>query len=165
METFKVSEYNAELHDKFRALGLPADKAEKLTTVTYIIDGMPEAECSVVLMKVGTAYRGDVLVCALSEEYKKQGYMCGLVELVNVRPCRDLSPKEWKETIVPPGASRSESFAYFFRNPRRVVEMPCPTKKGFYTLIIPKDQVTEYPVNMVIGGEEWDKIRRKYGIR
>lgn len=165
METFKVSEYNAELHDKFRALGLAPDVAEKLTRVEYFIDGEPFAQCSVVLQRKGTDYRGDVLILATGRSGAKEpGYVCGFAELVDIKPCRGLTPDEWKDTIVPPGADRVQWFAWFFRNPRRVVEMPVGAKKDFYTLIIPKDQITEYPVNLEIGSEEWAKIRKKYGI-
>jgi len=165
METFAVRDYDAGRHDKFRALGLSAALAEKLTTVECVIDGMPQAQCSVVFQSKNTDYRGDVLICAVSDKYKEQGYICGLAELYDVRPVRTLSGSERNSAVIPAGVDYQRSYAFFFRNPRRVVEMPCKVKKAFYTLIIPKDQITEYPMNVVIGDEDWQKIRRKYGIR
>lgn len=161
MKTYKIKEYNAEEHDRFRALGLPTDIAEKLTTVECFIDGVPQGECSVVLMKDGTAYRGDVLICAAGISGKEPGYLCGLAELKEVRRIRGIAPNG---SVVPPGVNRGDCYAWFFENPRRVVEMPLSVKKDFYTLVIPKDQVTEYPTCLEVGGEEWAKIRRKYGL-
>jgi hypothetical protein len=165
METFAVRDYDAGQHDKFRALGLSADLAEKLTRISCVIDGVPEAECSVVFQPKNTDYRGDVLICAVSDKYKEQGYICGLAELKEVRPARSLSSSERNSAVIPAGVDYMRSYAFFFCNPRRVVEMPCHVKKAFYTLVIPKDQVTEYPMNVVIGEDEWRKIRARYGIR
>lgn len=171
METFKVSEYRAEEHDRFVALGLDRDIAEKVTRVDYEIDGEPVAECSVILQKTAPPYRGDVLVGAVGEvghannSDLRPSYVCGFVELYDIRPCRGLTPDEWKGAGIPIRADRAKWYAWFLRKPRRVVEMPCPFKRGLHTLIIPKDQITEYPRIVYVGTKDWQRIREKYGLR
>jgi len=165
METFKVSEYRPEFHEKFHAIGLPEELAEKLTTVDCVIDGMPQAQCSVLIWKTNTPYRGDLLICAVSHDYKVPGHICGLVELYDVKPCRGITPVQWHDAAKPAGVDTSLGYAWFFRNPRRVIEMPCNVPRKPFSLIVHKGEVTEYPMNVVIGEDEWRKIRAKYGLR
>ena len=171
METFKVSEYKAEAHDKFIALGLDRDLAEKVTTAEYEIDGEPVAQCSVILQKSAPSYRGDVLVGAVGDVGYTHNtelissYLCGFVELYDIKPCRGLTPDEWKGAGIPARADRAKWYAWFLRNPRRVIEMPCAFKRGLHTLIIPKDQITEYPRIVYVGTKDWERIRAKYGLR
>lgn len=164
----RLRDFNAEIHEKFRVLGLLPEQAEKLTRVDYEIDGVPVAEVSVVLQPKNTEYRGDVLVGAVGKRNWQTGepgsYVCGLVELWDVRPCRGLLPDEWRQTVVPPRADRARWYAYFFRNPRRVIEMPHSLVQGMSTVVFLKGEVMEYPRNVIIGSEEWAKIRKKYGI-
>lgn len=163
-----MKEYDAEVHGIYQCLGLLPELAEKVTNVECVIDGEPQAEVSVILQPKSTQYRGDLLIGAVKSKEKQSNkpgsYLCGFVELWDVRPCRGLQPDDWKRAVIPPKADRVQWWAWFVRNPRRVVEVPQSFKKGYFKAIIPKDEITEYPTQIVIGAEEWTKLRKKYGI-
>ena len=47
------------------------------------------------------------------------------------------------------------------RNPRRVVEMPIKGQLGFYDIILPKDDLTEYPRVLKIDKQDRQLINDK----
>lgn len=153
--------YDAEVHDLYHCLGLAPELAERLTEIVMEIDGEPQAEVSVILQPRCTKYRGDILIGAVGkkEDKEQHSYVCGLVDLYDIKPCREFS--DWQRAAIPPGADRAQWFAWFLRNPRRIIEMPYRLRKDFYTLIIPKGDITVYPRNLKLG-EAYNSIRKRY---
>ena len=146
----------------YKTLGLPEDLARKVTEPVCIIDGEPKAECGVLIQKAGTNYRGDILIGIIGDKGAtgRKGQCVGLVELYDVRPCRGLTQNDWHYAVIPAGVSRIEGFAWFVRNPRRVVELDVPVQKSLRTIGVPGG-VTEYPVHLEIDADGWKEIQRK----
>ena len=141
----------------YRTRGLPDYVADKLTQPVYLIDGQGEAECSVLIFKRPTPYRGEVLVGAFPNE--GEPYVCGLLELKEVRPVSGLPVESWKQ--VAQKDAPKEGFAWFFSNPRRIVEMPLPVKRGWSSADLEEDEITEYPVQLKVGEEQWPRLLGK----
>ena len=138
----------------YRTLGVPDFVADKLTQPVYIIDGKCEAACSVLIFKKPTPYRGEVLVGAFPKE--GEPYVCGLLELKDVRPVSGLSVESWKQ--VAQEDAPKQGFAWFFSNPRRVIEMPLKVKRGWASAELPEEEITEYPVELKVGEDYWPRL-------
>ena len=138
----------------YRTLGLPDFVADKLTQPVYVIDGKGEAACSVLIFKKATPYRGEVLIGAFPK--KGEPYVCGLLELKDVRPVSGLPVESWKQ--VAQDNAPKEGFAWFFSNPRRLVEMPLAVKRGWSSAELPEEELTEYPVVLKVGEDYWPHL-------
>lgn len=111
-----------------------------------------------------TVYRGDVLVCSTrSPRYPgmESGAMLGLAELYETKPVAVFTPEDWDRTRIPKGkrAEIAKGYGWFFRRPRRVVEMPVAVKPGFHEAQLPDGAITEYPRHLAIDKKGWEHIK------
>ena len=159
------NDYNPELHDKFKGLSVKQPYASLLTRVEYIDDnGERHAQKSIEVRSRNTTYRGDVLVCSSAKPIMpghQSGVTLGLVELYDVKRVEDFTADDWNATCIPVQNRPQKGFGWMMRNPRRVVEMPVNGQLGFYAVVVPKGDRTEYPRNMAIGKEGWKIIQKR----
>lgn len=161
---FKNSEYNAEIHDRYKALTVKQPYAKHLVTVAYVDDGTAFAEKSIEVRSRTTNYRGDLLVCSSAAPVipgMESGVTMGFVELYDVKPISDFTPEDWENTCIPVDKRPKKGYGWMLRNPRRVVEMPCKGQLGIYNFVTPKGDITEYPTVCKIDKEGWQIIKSK----
>lgn len=161
----KREEYNEELHIKIRALCVKQPYADLLTRVVFRDkDGEYHASKTIEVRTRNTNYRGDLLICSSAKpvlDYHESGVTCGFVELYDVKPVEEFTPEDWKQTCIPENERPRKGFGWLMRNPRRVVEMPIKGQLGLYNLIVPKDDITEYPRAMALGEDGYKLIKAK----
>ena len=159
--------YNPDIHDKFRGLSVKQPYADLLTKATYRDeDGNYYADKTIEVRTRNTNYRGDILICSSKNpviQGRESGVTCGFVELYETKRVEDLTEQEWVETCIPFNQRPRKGWAWFVRNPRRVVEMPFKGQLGFYDIVVPKGDLTEYPRSMAIGPDGWKIIKKKCG--
>lgn len=156
-----VKLYNAEIHDKFKALTIHQPYADSLVCPTYEIGGVPFADRQIELRNRRTSYRGDLLITSSKAPIvpgHESGVTVGIVELYEVKPARDLAETEWMLTGVDNRERYMEWYAWMTRNPRRVVEMPVNGQRGIYDLVMPKNDITEYPTALTFDELDYEKI-------
>ncbi len=158
-------DYRPELHDMFTCLSVKQPYADLLTVAAYRDDeGEFHAEKTIEVRSRNTKFRGDLLICSSAKPFSLVhpcGVTCGLVELYDVKPVEDFTPEDWAATCIPETERPRKGYGWLMRNPRRVVEMPIKGALGFYKLCVPKGDITEYPRNVVIGPDGWEKIKNK----
>lgn len=143
--------YNPELHDQYNAISLKQPFADDLVRATYTDDdGMTYGAKSCEVRSRQTSYRGDVLVCSSKQPEiigYQSGVTLGIVELYECKPVSEFTADDWDKTRVPKDERQNikKGYGWFFRNPRRVVEMPVKGSLGIYKVTMPKGDVTEYP--------------------
>lgn len=162
-------DYDPALHDSFRALTVKQPYADLLTVACWRdTKGEWHASKTIEVRSRNTNYRGDLLICSSAKPVDLQGIhpagvTCGFVELYDVKRVEDFTEEDWKDTCIPESErSRFKTgFGWLMRNPRRVVEMPVKGQLGFYNVIVPKGDITEYPKEMALGEDGWKIIQRK----
>lgn len=157
-------DYNPEIHDAFKALTVRQPYADLLTRVVFRDrDGNYYAEKGIEVRSRNTNYRGDILICASAKPDDLPGHLagvtCGFVELYDVKRVEDFTPEDWAATCIPEKDRPTTGFGWMVRNPRRVVEMPIKGQLGVYNLIVPKNDITEYPRSMALGPDGWKYIQ------
>lgn len=164
---YKNSEFDPELHDRYKALTVKQPYATRLVTPAYRDEqGVVFAEKSIEVRTKQTSYRGDLLVCSSKSPVVPgmlSGVTIGLVELYDVKPVEEFTEQDWIDTGIPENerATFSHGFGYMLRNPRRVVEMPCKGQLGIYNFVTPKGDITEYPTVCRIDRKSWNLIQKK----
>jgi len=158
--------YNPELHDIFKALTVRQPYADLLTRATYRDEaGEYHADKTIEVRTLNASYRGDLLICSSAKPNNLPGRMagvtCGFVELYDVKRVEDFTPEDWAATCIPEDARPRTGFGWLMRNPRRVVEMPVKGKLGFYDLVVPKGDITEYPRMVAMGNDGWNIVQSK----
>lgn len=159
--------YNPEIHDVFKALTVKQPYADLLTRVTYRDEnGDYCADKTIEVRTRNINYRGDLLICSSAKPVDPwgrhpAGVTCGFVELYDVKRVEDFTPEDWKATCIPEQARPRTGYGWLMRNPRRVVEMPVKGQLGLYNIIVPKDDITEYPRNLELGADGWKIIQNK----
>ena len=161
---FDKKDYNPEIHDAFKALTVRQPYADLLTRVVFRDrDGNYYAEKGIEVRSRNTNYRGDILICASAKPDDLPGHLagvtCGFVELYDVKRVEDFTPEDWAATCIPEKDRPTTGFGWMVRNPRRVVEMPIKGQLGVYNLIVPKNDITEYPRSMALGPDGWKYIQ------
>lgn len=160
-------DYNPAIHDKIRCLCVRQPYADFLTFPTWRDDsGAWHSEKTIEVRSRKTTFRGDVLVCASRKPEIPgcvSGCAVGFVEIYDVKPLSEFTEDDWKATCIPEKErpNYKGGFGWLTRNPRRIVEMPVVGKLGFFDIIIPKGDLTEYPRNMALGAEGWEIVKRK----
>lgn len=160
-----LKDFDKHQHEIFRALVVRQPAADQMTRVVMQNeDGGYEAALTIYVANRDTPYRGDVLVCSAAKPILRAfpaSVMCGLVELYDTKPICALTEKEWAFTGYAPEERKglAEKYAWLFRNPRRVVEMPVDGKRGFYDIAVPKGDVTQYPQEIKLDTDGWKIIR------
>lgn len=162
-----TKDYNPEIHDRFHGLSVKQPYADLLTEAVAVLDnGEYVADKTIEVRTRNTNYRGDVLVCSSAKPVDPwgrhpAGVTCGLVELYDVKPVEEFTPEDWAATCIPEKQRPRTGFGWLMRNPRRVVEMPVKGRLGFYPVVVPKGDITEYPRQMALGAEGWKIVKKK----
>jgi len=158
-------DYNPELHDKFKGLSVKQPYASLLTRVEYIDDnGERHAQKSIEVRSRNTTYRGDVLVCSSAKPVlpgMMSGVTLGFVELYDVKRVEDFTAEDWAATCIPVQDRPKKGWGWMMRNPRPVVEMPVSGQLGFYDVVVPKGDITCFPLAMALGKDGWDIVKNK----
>ena len=158
-------QYNPEQHDVFKALTVKQPYADLLTRVVYRDEnGEYHAEKTIEVRTRNTNYRGDLLICSSAKPVlpgRESGVTCGFVELYETKPVEQFTPEDWAATCIPENERPRKGFGWLMRNPRRVVEMPIKGQLGVYNLIVPKDDITEYPRVVALGKDGFELIKGK----
>ena len=143
-------QYDPELHDQYHAISVKQPFAQDLVTKCREDEHGTYAVKEVEVRNRQTTYRGDLLVCA-SKTPELKGYLAGVtlgfVELYECKPVRNFTQEDWDKTRIPREKRKEikRGYGWFFRNPRRVIEMPINGRLGIYKLTTPKGDITEYP--------------------
>lgn len=157
-------DYDANLHDKYKALTVKQPYADLLTKVDYRDDaGEYHARKSIEVRSRNTKFRGDLLVCSSANPVltgRLSGVTCGFVELYDVKPIEDFTSEDWEATCIPEKDRPRKGYGWMMRNPRRVVEMPIKGQLGIYDLVVPKDDITEYPRALELGAAGWEAVKK-----
>ena len=158
--------YNPAEHDRYRALSVKQPYADYMTFVDYRdADGVYHARKTIEVRTRKTNYRGDILICSSARpgdlEGHPAGVTCGLVEIYDVKPVEEFTADDWAATCIPEAERPRTGFGWLLRNPRRVIEMPIKGKLGFYDIVVPKGDITEYPREMALGPDGWDMLNKR----
>lgn len=165
---YNNSDYNAEQHDRWRALTVKNPYATQLVTVAYEDNGITYAEKCIEVRSKNTPYRGDLMVCSSANPViagMESGVTLGLVELYDVKPIKDFTPEDWAQTRIPEEKRKhiTKGYGWLMRNPRRVVEFPIKGQLGIYNLVYTKDIITEYPRALVMDKESYEIAQKQGG--
>ena len=148
--------YDPALHDIYKALTVKQPFADLLTKmVGRDEDGNPIAEKTIELRPRKTNYRGELLICSSKNPVipgHESACTCGLVELYDCIPVEEFTEQDWRATCIPSEqrGNWKKCYGWKLRHPRRVVEMPVKGQLGIYDLVVPKDDITEYPTRIVL---------------
>ena len=159
-------DYNPDEHDVFKALTVKQPYADLLTRIVYRDEsGNYHAEKTIEVRTRNINYRGDLLICSSKKPNDIPGCIagvtCGFVELYDTKPVEDFTPEDWAATCIPERDRPSKGYGWLMRNPRRVVEMPIKGQLGLYDIVVPKNDITEYPRNVALGSDGWDVVQNK----
>jgi len=141
--------YNPEVHDRYRALSVKQPYADLLTKVAGQMEtGEWFAQKRIEVRTRKTAYRGDLMICSSASPKvpgRECGTTCGLVELYDIKRVEDFTEEDWAATCIPEKERPKTGYGWLLRNPRRVIEMPIKGQLGIYWLVVPKNDITQYP--------------------
>lgn len=160
-------DYDPALHDCFRALCVKQPWASLLVQPVREDEfGEFHADKEIEVRSQRTNYRGDVLICASAKPSDPlgrypSGCTVGLVELYDVKPLEEFTPEDWAATCIPEAQRPRKGYGWLMRNPRPVVEMPTKGQLGFFTIVVPKGDITPYPRYMEIDRAGWKHIKSK----
>lgn len=147
---YKIKEFKRSEHDVWRALTVKQPYATALATIAYEDSGIRYGVKSIEVRSKNTHYRGDVMICAsASPEVHglESGCSIALVDLYDVKKCKDFTPEDWENTRIPYAEQHKykKCFGWMMRNPRRVIEFPVKGQLGLFHLVFTKDTIIEYP--------------------
>lgn len=148
---FKIDQYKKSEHDRWRALTVKQPYATDLVTVAYKDEtGVEFGVKSIEVRSKNNHYRGDVMICSSASPVLhglESGVCVGLVELYDVKLCKDFTQEDWDNTRIPEAEQHKykKCFGWMMRNPRRVIEYPVTGQLGLFNLVYTKDTITEYP--------------------
>lgn len=138
-----TSDYNPDLHDKFKALSVKQPYAE------YIASG----EKTIEVRSKPTKYRGEIVICSSKDGRPSEnapGYGCTLakVELYDCKPLSMLTPEEWEKTKLPQDMmerykSNATGYGWFLRNPTQLKHVPIRGQLGIFNLVLTKGVVNQ----------------------
>lgn len=157
-----LKDYDEQRHEMFYALRVPREWADKLTKINWRDDkGDFHAEVETWIQDLKPSYRGDILIVACSAEKGGELSPCevvGLVELYDVIPS-DLVTGDIAQGAGYVGKAPSATgSALLFRDPRRVVELPCRMTRDWQRVIYPKGEITPYPRVLAMGKKFWKNL-------
>ncbi len=135
---YKTKEYDQNLHDKFKALSVKQPHASRIANGVKTIE----------LRKQNTSYRGNLLICSSAKPViEGMGSGCSLcfVELYDVKKVSELTETEKLLTRVDADLMQEYQYAWFLRNPEKVIEFPVKNQLGIYNLVYTKDCIITYP--------------------
>ena len=164
---YSSKEYDAEKHDRFRALTVKQPYANDLVKFSHEDEnGVRYAVKSIEVRSKKTTYRGDILICSAANPVypgMESGVTLGLVELYDVKPISEITQEDWDNTRIPveKRAKITKGFGWLVRNPRRVIEMPIKGQLGIYSLVYTKGEIIEYPRMLKVDKKGWKQIKKK----
>ena len=151
--------YNPDLHTVYKALCVKQPFADYLTQVDWEDgEGNYHAKKSIEVRSRKTNYRGDILICSSAKPEvigRMSGVTCGMVEIYDIKRVEDFTPEDWENTCIPQDKRPKTGWGWLVRNPRRCVEMDVKGQLGIYDLIMPKDDLTFYPLALQMTEEDW----------
>ena len=157
--------YNPEIHDLYKALTVRQPYADLLTRVVYRDEsGEYHAEKSIEVRTRNITYRGDLLICSSAKPEipgRMSGVTCGFVEVYGAKPVEEFTEADWTATCIPEKERPRKGWGWLLRNPRRVVEMPIKGQLGLYNIVVPKDDITEYPRYVALGEQGMSMIKEQ----
>lgn len=158
-------DYNPDLHTKYKALCVKQPYADYLTSIDWIDnEGVIHAKKSIEVRSRKTNFRGDILICSSAKPEiagRMSGVTCGMVEIYDIKRVEDFTPEDWENTCIPEDKRPKTGWGWLVRNPRRCVEMDVKGQLGIYDLIMPKDDLTYYPVVLKLDEEEWEQMNER----
>lgn len=157
-------DYNPDEHIILKALCVKQPYADWLTQTAFLDDAGFHAAKTIEVRSRSCNYRGDIVICSSAKPVipgRISGAMLGIVELYDVKPISEFTESDWAATCIPEKDRPQKGYGWMMRNPRRIVEMPVKGQLGVYNLIVPKDDVTEYPRHMALGDDGWKMIQDK----
>ena len=159
------AKYNPQEHAIYKALTVKQPYADLLTKTAYIdATGVIHAEKTIEVRSRKINYRGDLLICSSANPVlpgRDSGVTLGFVELYGVKPVEEFTPEDWAKTCIPEQDRPRKGYGWLMRNPRRVVEMPVKGQLGIYDIVVPKDDITEYPREMSLCADGWKMVKSK----
>ena len=160
-------DYNPDRHDRYKALSVKQPYADLLTRAVFRDEsGEYHAEKTIEVRSMNTSHRGDLLICSSAKPEvpgRLTGVTCGFVELYGTKPVEQFTDEDWAAACIPEDERPRKGWGWMMRNPRRVVEMPIKGYLGFYHIIVPKGDITEYPRSVALGADGWDIVKQKIG--
>lgn len=153
---YNNSEYNSELHDRWKSLTVKNPYATQLIRIEYEENGIYYAEKTIEVRSKNTSYRGDLMICSSSKPIiagMESGVTLGLVELYDVKPISEFTPEDWEKTCISEEKRKNitKGYGWMMRNPRRVIEFPVKGQLGIYNLVYTKGLIIEYPKVVTLG--------------
>ena len=140
----KNTDYQPEKHDKFKALTVKNPYAH------YIGKGIKTIE----VRSQKTKYRGEIIIC--SSQYPDIGDMpsgCVICKatLYDCVKIKNLEVKEWDKTLLPKEEEKDyrEHYGWKLRDIKPMVELPVKGNLGIWNLIMDKDEMIEYPLELM----------------
>ena len=140
---YSTSDYNPELHDKFKALSVKQPYAQ------YIASG----EKTIEVRSKPTKYRGKLVICSCKDgkpDDSTPGYGCTLakVELYDCKPISELTEKEWEKTKldsdeVEKFCKMGIGYAWFLRNAESIKHVPIRGQLGIFNLVLTKGAINQ----------------------
>lgn len=156
-------DFNPELHAQYHCICVPQPKADRMTNIDWQDgEGNFHAAQEIDIRTRKTNYRGDVLICSSARPQiagRMSGVTCGLVELYDCKPIEELTEQEWENAFVE--KKPAKGYAWFFRDPRRVVEFDIKGRLGIYTICLPKDDIQPYPRVLQIEESDWELLNKR----
>ena len=158
-------EYNPELHTKYKALCVKQPYADYLTNIDWEdSEGNLHAKKSIEVRSRKTNYRGDILICSSAKPEvigRMSGVTCGMVEIYDIKRVEDFTPEDWENTCIPEDKRPKTGWGWLVRNPRRCVEMDVKGQLGIYDLVMPKDDLTFYPLVLRMEEDDWELLNKR----
>ncbi len=160
---YNNKEYNAAIHDRWRALTVKNPYATQLVTVAYEDGGYTYGEKSIEVRSKNTHYRGDLMICSSINPIipgMKSGVTLGLVELYDIKLITEFTSDDWACTRIPLERQKqiTKGYGWLMRNPRRVIEFPIKGQLGIYNLVYSKGIITEYPRKVVLDKKSYEQM-------
>ena len=161
--------YNPEEHEVFPALSVKQPYASLLIeTERFDENGMRHAAKEIEVRSRPVKFRGDLLICSSAKPDDlwhrfPAGVALGFVELYDVKPVSQFTKADWEATAIPVSErERYEGcFGWFFRNPRKVIQMPAKGQLGIFNIYYEKGDIMPYPQYLELGSDGWKKIQAK----
>ena len=145
---------------KYKALSVRQPFADLLTNTKEGGNALKTIE----LRTRNIKYRGDLVICSTASPVlpeRLSGCAVGIVELYATKPAAELTEKEWEQCCVSSEIRKKaqNGWAWFFRNPRRVIEIPVKGKLGLFDLEI--NDLQEYPHIIALDDKGWELIQKQ----
>mgnify|MGYP006278728509 CR=1 FL=1 len=155
---YKPREYKPQLHDRFKALTLRQPWPDKILTGQKTIE----------VRNWKPSYRGELIITSSKKpEAERSGVTLCKVELVDVKPFKDLTLDEKYATAIPKDKWNGyrTHYGWILKNPRPVVQIPVKGQMGIWNLVLDRGilyedygdtvEVPKFPSDKYIRNLKW----------